>query len=94
MLGEVMDKKKQFLQKRQKRDLRILRQLEDVAREQARVQQLEEALRSVSAEPEEAAAVWSAKTQEIRNKLTGQKRMAKERWNRFAGTSGGGARGL
>ncbi len=42
----------------------------------------------------EAAEVWSARTQEIRNKLTGRKRMARERWNRFAGTAGGGGRGL
>ncbi len=38
--------------------------------------------------------VWSARLQEIRNKNTGRKRMASERWNRFAGTSGGGGRGL
>ena len=30
----------------------------------------------------------------IRNRLTGQRRQSKERWNRFAGTSGGGGRGL
>lgn len=38
--------------------------------------------------------VWSAKLQMIRDKNTGRERMAKERWNRFAGTEGGGARGL
>jgi hypothetical protein len=38
--------------------------------------------------------VFSAKMQEVRNKLTGRKRMAKERWNRFAGTAAAGARGL
>lgn len=38
--------------------------------------------------------VWSAKMQMIRNKNTGRKTMAKERWNRFAGTEGGGGRGL
>lgn len=38
--------------------------------------------------------VWSAQLQEVRNRLTGKKRMAKERWNRYAGTSGGGGRGL
>lgn len=37
--------------------------------------------------------VWSAKTQEIRDRLTGKKRHARERWNRFAGTSGGGGMG-
>lgn len=38
--------------------------------------------------------VWSAKLQEIRDKNTGRARMAAERWNRFAGTEGGGGRGL
>ncbi|MDX2096048.1 MAG: hypothetical protein SFW64_08985 [Alphaproteobacteria bacterium] len=38
--------------------------------------------------------VWSAKMQMIRDKNTGRSRMAKERWNRFAGTEGGGGRGL
>ncbi len=37
--------------------------------------------------------VWSARMQEIRNKNTARKRMAQERWNRFAGTSGSGGRG-
>ena len=38
--------------------------------------------------------VWSAKMQLIKNKNTGRHTMAKERWNRFAGTEGGGGRGL
>ncbi len=38
--------------------------------------------------------VWSEKMQMIRDKNTGRSRMAKERWNRFAGTEGGGGRGL
>ena len=37
--------------------------------------------------------VWSARTQEIRNRLTGKKHMARERWNRGAGTSGSGGMG-
>ncbi len=37
--------------------------------------------------------VWSAKTQEIRNRLTNKKRKANDRWNRFAGTAGGGGMG-
>ncbi len=37
--------------------------------------------------------VFSAKMQTIKNRLTGKKRMAKDRWNRFAGTSGGGGQG-
>ena len=37
---------------------------------------------------------WSDKVSKVRNRLTGKKRESKERWNRFAGTSGGGGRGL
>jgi hypothetical protein len=38
--------------------------------------------------------VWSAKVGEVRNRLTGKKRASQDRWNRFAGTEGGGGRGL
>jgi hypothetical protein len=38
--------------------------------------------------------VWSAKVQMIRNKNTGRARAADSKWNRFAGTEGGGGRGL
>lgn len=37
--------------------------------------------------------VWSEKMQNIRNKISGSERMAKDRWNRFAGTDGAGAMG-
>jgi hypothetical protein len=37
--------------------------------------------------------IWSAKMQEVKNRITGKKRMAKDRWNRFAGTSSAGAMG-
>lgn len=37
--------------------------------------------------------VWSARLQEIRNKNTGRKKAARERWNRFAGTAESGGRG-
>ena len=42
----------------------------------------------------EEEKIWSEKTQQIRNRLTNKKRDAHDRWNRFAGTSGGGGRGL
>ncbi len=35
-----------------------------------------------------------ARLQDVRNKLTGRKKMAKERWNRFAGTAAAGGKGL
>ncbi|MGE0754814.1 MAG: hypothetical protein AB7L92_06605 [Alphaproteobacteria bacterium] len=38
--------------------------------------------------------LWSEKVSTIRNRVTGSKRTSKERWNRFAGTSDGGGRGL
>ena len=38
--------------------------------------------------------IWSAKLDIVRNRVNGSRRMATERWNRFAGTSGGGAKGL
>lgn len=38
--------------------------------------------------------IWSAHTQEIRNRITGKRHMARERWNRAAGTSESGGRGL
>lgn len=36
----------------------------------------------------------SDKVSRVRNRLTGKKRVAKERWNRFSGTSDAGGRGL
>lgn len=41
----------------------------------------------------EGNVVWSAKTQEIRNRLTGRKRAAMSRWGRYAGTSDSGGMG-
>lgn len=46
--------------------------------------------KSSGAKPE----VWSARLNMIRNKVTGQREMAKERWNRFAATGDAGGRGL
>lgn len=36
---------------------------------------------------------WTDKVSKVRNRLTGKKRDAQDRWNRFAGTSDAGARG-
>ncbi|MDG1286798.1 MAG: hypothetical protein P8P30_04455 [Rickettsiales bacterium] len=33
------------------------------------------------------------RAQQIRNRISGRKRASKDKWNRFAGTSGGGGRG-
>jgi cytidylate kinase len=52
--------------------------------------QHEASLREEAAPEQEA---WSARTQMIRNRLTNQQRKSTDRWNRFAGTSGGGGMG-
>ena len=76
-------------------------QADTLARERDRDREREEDVRAASTKSSRGAAkaadgkpVWSAKKQEIRNKNTGRKTMAKERWNRFAGTESGGGRGL
>lgn len=43
---------------------------------------------------EKSTPEWSDKVNKIRNRLTGKQRVSKDRWNRFAGTSDGGGRGL
>ena len=67
--------------------------------EKEREEELEEAARTSSRSTalknkQGAEPVWSARMQAIRDRNTGRERMAKERWNRFAGTESGGGRGL
>ena len=38
-------------------------------------------------------AAWEGKVTLVRNRLTGRKHAAAERWNRFSATSGSGGRG-
>ena len=92
VLDEKQEKKK-AIKERNKRDFHIFQHLRQLRQERARVDELEDAI-TVTATPTEEPVVWSAKTQEIKNRLTDKKRMAKERWNRFAATSDSGGRGL
>lgn len=94
------EKKKQQLLRNQ-RTLHINQQAE--AHELGRIleREREEEMREAAlvsarvAERQSAGeTVWSAKMQMIKNKNTGRHTMAKERWNRFAGTESGGGRGL
>lgn len=65
--------------------------------EKEREEKVKEAGRASSKRAKDAKGedpVWSARMQEIRNKIDGKKRMADERWNRFAGTEESGGRGL
>jgi hypothetical protein len=64
--------------------------------EKEREEKLKESARASSsrAARKDGEPVWSARMQEIRNRIDGKKRMADERWNRFAGTGESGGRGL
>lgn len=62
--------------------------------EEERVEDLKEAMHPGGAEVHLPSEAFTDKVSTIRNRLTGQKRISKERWNRFSGTSGAGARGL
>ncbi len=64
-------------------------------REEAeRLRHKEEEVRAgISAEVSGETA-WGDKVAVVRNRLTDKKRVSRERWNRFAGTEGGGGRGL
>lgn len=92
-----MDKKlkKKLLLERNKRQNIIFQHAEQHAKnvELAREEEQKrfDSLQTSAAASEEE--IWSAKVQEVRNKLTGKKRAARDRWNRYAGTSGGGGIG-
>lgn len=92
-----MDKKlkKKLLLERNKRNNIIFKHAEQHAKnvELAREEEQKrfDSLHSPATASDEE--IWSAKVQEIRNKLTGKKRASRDRWNRYAGTSGGGGLG-
>lgn len=62
--------------------------------QQAMIDEQLDASREAAQEAAGKEEVWSARTQDIRNRLTNKKRKSAERWNRFAGTSAAGGRGL
>ncbi|NET71504.1 MAG: hypothetical protein F6K62_11400 [Sphaerospermopsis sp. SIO1G2] len=62
------------------------------ADEQERIAERLATMREVDA-ANKADEPWTARTQMIRNRLTNKKRKSMDRWNRFAGTSSGGAMG-
>lgn len=87
-----------LVRKRNKRDLQLQKHVRHVREQRERLREQEEERRQAAAKLADAERgddpVWSAKTQEIRNRLTDKKRDARERWNRFAGTGDEGGRGL
>ena len=98
--SKKLHKLAQLLKNRHTRD--INQQAEAHARgrdlDQEREEEIKEAglasSRSAEKTGKDGSPVWSAKMQEIRDRNTGRKRMAMERWNRFAGTESGEGRGL
>lgn len=85
--------KKKAIRERNKRDFTIFQMLRGRDLEAERVDALQEALATPPA-PKQEEVLWSAKTQDIKNRLTGKKRAAATRWERFAATSDSGGRGL
>lgn len=93
MMIDKIDKKK--AQQKKNRRLQEMFNLMRLRRQEAERIESEETARTARRGTEyEVDPIWSEKVSTIRNRLTGGKRTSKERWNRFAGTSGGGARGL
>lgn len=97
-----MDKKtkKKIVLARNKKNQRIFQHARDQKAEHERILDEEAALRNpddkdnkTRKQKEQDDESWTEKTQDIRNRLNRKKRRAKDRWNRFAGTSGGGGMG-
>ncbi len=94
-MAHPLDLKKTLTRWRNKKLFIQRSMMEDKERENTRAEALEETLRGSY---EQNYAQPSSETLEkvayYRNKVTGHKREANDRWNRFAGTDGGGGRGL
>lgn len=97
-LSKKLKKLHQLLKNRHTRDINLQGEVHERNRELDREREEELAASALAssrkAEGKPENTVWSAKMQEMRDKNTGRKRMATERWNRFAGTESGGGRGL
>lgn len=94
----MIDKKakKKAQQKKNLHDQQIFEAMRLRDLEAERIEALEESRKPARTDGGKKAEepLWSEKVSTIRNRLTGSKRQSKERWNRFAGTEGGGGRGL
>lgn len=91
---DLHHQKKELTHKKNRHNQEIFTAVKQQQDEAARIQHEAQAQQAPSSAPSGEEQVWSEKVGSIRNRLTGQKRSSKERWNRFAGTSGGGGRGL
>ncbi len=85
--------KKKLLMMRMKRTQLIFYSIRQMQENNAAILEAMEEAREKKPEGKDDEIIWSARTQDIRNRLTGKKRQAEERWNRFAGTESAGAKG-
>jgi hypothetical protein len=88
---ESKEEKKKKIRERNKRNWMIF-QHADLHREQVDIGAPEHSKPSEKAAKKDEK-IWSAQLTSIRNRLDNSRRVSDERWNRFAGTEGGGARG-
>lgn len=86
--------KKALLLKKNKRHQHLFHLMRLRMAEAARVKEMEESRNKPRREDKKSDKEWGDKVARVRNRLTGKQRKSKERWNRFAGTSDGGGRGL
>lgn len=99
---DVMDDpqsiKKALIRKRNKRNFIIQKMLDAKAHENERAERddalVQESFEKNYTMPASSKDGAAEKAVHYRNMLTGKKRASRERWNRFAGTEGGGGRGL
>jgi hypothetical protein len=92
-LQQLLHNKRHLLINQQAETLEKSRQLDKEREEKLKASALASS-RAAEKKAGKAEPVWSAKMQEIRDRNTGRTHMAKERWNRFAGTAESGGRGL
>ena len=86
------DEKKKKIRERNKRNWMIFQHAE-LHREQVDIGAPEIQGKIADQTVKKDEKIWSAKLSTIRNRLDNSKRLTDDRWNRFAGTEGGGGRG-
>jgi hypothetical protein len=91
-LAQLLKNKRQQIRLEQEGQLALSRDLEKEREEEVREALTSASRRGAAKKGEEPA--WSARMQMVRDKNTGRREMASERWNRFAGTAAAGGRGL
>jgi hypothetical protein len=99
---DVMDDpkaiKKALIRKHNKRNFIIQKMIDAKQQENERAEEderiVQESFDKNYAVPSTIDGDAQGKATHYRNMITGKKRTSRERWNRFAGTSDGGGRGL